>query len=49
MRTLLFFNLMLSLSFLYSQDIGFLGDFNGWGDDVDMATTDNNTYTKNGY
>lgn len=49
MRTLLFFNLMLSLSFLYSQDIGFLGDFNGWGDDVDMATTDNNTHTKNGY
>lgn len=49
MRTLLFFNLMLSLSFLHSQDIGFLGEFNGWGDDVDMETTDNTTYIKNGY
>ena len=49
MRTLVFFNLMLCLSFSYSQEIGFLGAFNGWGDDIDMTTTDNTTYTKSSY
>lgn len=34
---------------IYSQDIGFLGDFNGWGNDIDMSTADNVTYTKNNY
>jgi hypothetical protein len=40
---------MLCLSFSYSQSIGFLGDFSGWGDDIDMTTTDNTTYTKSSY
>ena len=34
---------------IYSQDIGFLGDFNGWGNDIDMSTADHVTYTKNNY
>lgn len=46
---LLFLILLISSSVLFSQSIGFLGDFSGWGDDVDMDTADNITYTKTNY
>lgn len=41
--------LLISSSAIFSQSIGFLGDFSGWGDDVDMVTSDNITYTKTNY
>ena len=41
--------LLLTTSVVFSQDIGFLGDFSGWGDDVDMDTADNIIYTKTNY
>ncbi|MBV1888080.1 MAG: hypothetical protein KUG51_02200, partial [Urechidicola sp.] len=49
MKTKLFLFLLFSSTFIYSQEIGFLGDFSGWGDDVDMVTSDNITYTKTNY
>ncbi|MDO6597735.1 T9SS type A sorting domain-containing protein [Oceanihabitans sp. 2_MG-2023] len=51
MKTKLLFILTLLLSsfIVNAQDIGFLGDFNGWGDDVNMTTTDNITFTLNNY
>lgn len=32
-------------SFSFSQSIGIVGDFNGWGNDVVMNTSDNTNYT----
>lgn len=46
---LLLLILLISSSVLFSQSIGFLGDFSGWADDVDMVTSDNITYTKTNY
>lgn len=31
------------------QNIGFLGGFNGWGDDIDMTSSDNIVFSKNNY
>ena len=51
MKTKLLFivTLFLSSFLVNAQDIGFLGDFNGWGDDVNMTTTDNITYNLSNY
>lgn len=46
---LLVLTLLLTTSVIFSQDIGFLGEFNNWGDDVDMVTSDNTVYTKTNY
>ncbi len=48
-KLLLIIALFLSSFIVNAQDIGFLGDFGNWGDDVNMTTTDNITYTKTGY
>ncbi len=40
---------IFSISFSNAQSIGFLGDFSGWADDVNMTTTDNITFTLNNY
>ncbi|WP_452229492.1 T9SS type A sorting domain-containing protein [Lacinutrix sp. MEBiC02404] len=51
MKTKLLFILTLLVSSftVNAQEIGFLGDFNGWGDDVNMTTTDNINYTLSTY
>ena len=51
MKTKLLFTflVLLSLQFITAQNIGFLGNFNNWGDDVDMSTSDNINYTITGY
>ncbi len=48
-KLLLIITLFLSSFLINAQDIGFLGDFSGWGNDVNMTTSDNITYTKTGY
>lgn len=48
-KLLLIIALFFSAFLVNAQDIGFLGTFSGWGDDVNMTTTDNITYTKIGY
>jgi len=51
MKAKLLFILTLSLSsfLVNAQDIGFLGDFNDWGNDVNMTTTDNTIFTLSNY
>lgn len=51
MKTKLLFTflILLSLQFTTAQSIGFLGNFNDWGSDVDMSTSDNINYTITGY
>lgn len=49
MRNFLLIIFIMCISYSYSQSIGFLGDFNGWGDDIDMTTSDNTIYTKTNY
>jgi len=46
---LLLLALLITSSALFSQSIGFLGDFSGWNEDVNMDTADNITYTKTNY
>ncbi|WP_338730947.1 hypothetical protein [Mangrovimonas cancribranchiae] len=36
-------------SLMFSQSVGFLGGFNGWGSDVNMNTSDNITFTISNY
>jgi starch-binding outer membrane protein SusE/F len=51
MKTKLLFTflLLLSLQFITAQSIGFLGDYSGWGDDTDLSTSDNISYTISSY
>ena len=53
MKTKLLFSLLFisTLQFTNAQfaNIGFLGDFNNWGTDINMSTTDGVTYTKLDY
>jgi hypothetical protein len=46
---LLVLTLLISSATIFSQDIGFLGDFEGWSQDIDMVTADNTIYTKTNY
>ncbi|RSK39355.1 hypothetical protein [Mangrovimonas spongiae] len=47
---LLFLIYVISIpSLIFSQSVGFLGDFNDWGNDVNMNTTDNITFTLSNY
>ena len=50
MKQFLLLILLFCFTITYSQqNIGFLGDFNGWGNDIDMTSSDNITFTKNNY
>ncbi|MBA4154500.1 MAG: hypothetical protein C0512_09150 [Flavobacterium sp.] len=50
MKKLLFTFLFLLISFSnQAQSIGIVGDFNGWGSDVVMTTSDNENYSVSGY
>ncbi len=48
-KLLFIFLLLFSSQFIIAQSIGFLGDFNDWGTDVNMSTSDNINYTITGY
>ena len=48
-KLLLVITLFFSTFLINAQEIGILGDWSGWGDDVNMSTTDNITYTLTGY
>ena len=48
-KLLFIFLLLFSSHFIIAQSIGFLGNFNNWGTDVDMSTSDNINYTITGY
>ncbi len=53
MKTKLLFTLFLlttlHFSFLQAQDIGLIGDFNGWSGDVFLTTTDDENYSINDF
>lgn len=50
MKKLLFtFLFILIFSNIQAQSIGIVGDFNGWGSDVIMSTSDNENYSVSGY
>ncbi len=48
-KLLLIIALFFSSFLVNAQEIGFLGNYSGWGDDTDMTTTDNITYTRTDY
>jgi hypothetical protein len=50
MKQFLLFILFTCFTISYGQqNIGFLGGFNGWGDDIDMTSSDNIVFSKNNY